>query len=255
MILEDRLAKALNDINAITTTSWQSVISVIDLTLLDEHATAEQLHELASKAQQYSVAALCILPKHLSDISSEISVKRATVANFPSGAQPHQQVLKDINDIATRLRVDEIDYVFNYQAYLAGEQHLALSYCKEAYQVCKEHNLIFKVILETGALPSNASIYEISRAILDHGCNFLKTSTGKIATGATIPAAFSILAAIVDSGVDCGIKVSGGIKIAEQALHFMQLARNMFNQELNSKCFRIGASSLLDEVVKNLQAS
>lgn len=254
MTLEDRLAKTLNDLDAVTTaSSWQDVISVIDLTLLDELATAEQLHELASKAQQYSVAALCILPKHLSDISSEISVKKATVANFPTGAQPHEQVLQNIKNIATTLHVHEIDYVFNYQAYLAGEQNLALSYCKEAYQVCKEHNLIFKVILETGALPSNDSIYEISRSILDHGCDFLKTSTGKIATGATIPAAFSMLAAIVDSGVNCGIKVSGGIKTPEQALCYMQLARQMFNHELNSKCFRIGASSLLGELIKNLR--
>ena len=130
--------------------------------------------------------------------------------------------------------------------YLAGNQDLALSNCHEIYQLCKQHKLTFKVILETGALPSVESIYDLSVAIIDKGCDFLKTSTGKITTGASIPAAFSILAAIVDHDAPCGIKVSGGIKTIEQAFNYMRLAQSMLDRKLDSSWFRLGASSLLD---------
>lgn len=255
MTLDDRLAKTFINIDAAPASmSWQDIIPVIDLTLLDERATPESIHALANKAYKYNVAALCVLPNHLAAISPNIVVKRATVANFPTGAQPHQHVLDAIKNIATTLHVDEIDYVFPYELYLAGQQNMALYQCHDAYQLCKDHGLVFKVILETGALPSNKIIYDISTSILNNGCDFLKTSTGKIATGATIPAVFSMLAAIVDTGVTCGIKVSGGIKTTDQALSYMQLASHMLRSKLNSSCFRIGASSLLDDLIKKLDA-
>lgn len=251
MNLLDRLAKALCDIDtSAMSQTWQDVIPLIDLTLLDSKGTADEIHTLANKAHQNKVAAICVLPEHLSSVSPEIPIKRATVINFPTGAEPHQQALATIEQIATTMQVDEIDYVFPYQDYLLGEQAQALSYCQDAFQLCKKYNLLFKVILETGALPSNEIIYEVSTAILQNGCDFLKTSTGKISTGATIPAVFSMLAAVVDSNVRCGIKVSGGIKTTEQALSYMRLAQYMLNHKLDMHCFRIGASSLLDALLR-----
>lgn len=251
MNLDDRLTTALSDTNAATMPfTWQDAIPLIDLTLLDAHATLDEIHALANKARQNRVAAICILPEHLSYVSPEIYIKRAAVVNFPTGTQPQQKVLNTIEQTATTMRVDEIDYVFPYQAYLSGDQTQALAYCQEVYQLCKKHDLLFKVILETGALPSIEIIYEMSTAILQSGCDFLKTSTGKIATGATIPAVFSMLAAIVDSNIRCGIKVSGGIKTTEQALSYLRLAQHMLPYKLDRNCMRLGASSLLDELLK-----
>ena len=59
-----------------------------------------------------------------------------------------------------------------------------------------------------------------------------------------------MLSALVDSNASCGIKVSGGVKTTEQALTYMHLARYMLNRELDSTCFRLGASGLLDELIK-----
>ncbi len=249
--LNDRLAKTLGDINAATISlAEQDVIPLIDLTLLNADATSDEIHHLAKKSHQHEVAAICVFPKHLAYVSPEISIKRATVVNFPTGAEPQEQVLRAIEQIATTMQVDEIDYVFPYQAYLSGDKIGALAACQEAYQLCKQHNLLFKVILETGALPSSDIIYEISTSVIQRGCDFLKTSTGKTATGATISAVFSMLAAIVDSQMGCGIKVSGGVKTTEQAFDYMRLAQYMLDQKLDSSCFRIGASSLLDELLK-----
>lgn len=251
MNLAERLAVVLGDIDrAVMSPGWQEIVPLIDLTLLAPDASAYQVDMLANKAHQNKVAAICVLPEHLPYISPEISICRATVVNFPTGMQPHQDVLQAIEQVATTMQVDEIDYVFPYQMYLSDEKSQALSYCYEAYQLCKQRNLLFKVILETGAFPTNELMYEVSSAILNQGCDFLKTSTGKIAAGATIPAAFSMLAAIVDSNVRCGIKVSGGIKTTEQAVSYMRLTQYMLGHKLNINCFRVGTSGLLDELLK-----
>jgi deoxyribose-phosphate aldolase len=249
MNLDKKLANTLHEINANQLLSWQEIIPLIDLTLLDTNATITDINQLASNANKYQVAALCVLPEHLDYISPEILVKRATVVNFPTGDQLQQQVLNTISRVATHKPVDEIDYVFPYKTYLAGDKTAALTYCFEVYRLCKQHDLVFKVILETGALTSCEVIYEISTAILQNGCDFLKTSTGKITKGATLPAVFSILSAIVDSHVPCGIKISGGVKTEEQALTYMRLAQHMLNHPLDSSCFRLGASSLLNDLV------
>ena len=74
--------------------------------------------------------------------------------------------------------------------------------------------------------------------------DFLKTSTGKIATGATIPAAVAMLLAISDSNTPCGIKFSGGIKTKEQASLYMRLAEHMRGVTTNKQWFRFGMSQL-----------
>ncbi len=232
--------------------SYQTIAPLIDLTLLDNHATPRDINALVSNANQHHVAAVCILPEHLNYLTPSCGVNLTTVINFPSGNESQQQVLNTIERITALHHINEIDYVFPYQAYLAGQKIGALTHCHHVYSRCKEHGLTFKVIIETGALPSIEVIYELSSAILKNGCDFLKTSTGKIANGATIPAAFSILSAIIDSAKTCGIKVSGGIKTIDQALTFLQLAEYMFKHSLNNTHFRIGASSLLDELIKKM---
>ena len=225
------------------------IARLVDLTLLDSQATANDIEKLSLKGMQHHVAALCILPKHLDLISPKLTIPRATVVNFPSGNEPHDQVLGAIEQIALHHQVDEIDYVFPYQTYLNGGIPQALSSCAKAYQLCKQYGLIFKVILETGALPSPETIYQMSLDVINSGCDFIKTSTGKIATGATIPAATAMLSAILESKTACGIKLSGGIKTVEQAQAYIHLAENMMGLKVDKSWFRLGASSLLDELI------
>ena len=222
----------------------QNIAELIDLTLLNPEATVDDIAKLIANGIKYNVAALCILPQHLAIIPSNCTVTRATVVNFPTGHESHDLVLQTIEQIALHDQIDEIDYVFPYEAYLAGDKPYALACSAEAFQRCKHHNLLFKVILETGALPSSDVIYQMSLDIIHAGCDFIKTSTGKIAIGATIPAAVAMLSAILDSKIACGIKLSGGIRTIEQAQSYIQLAENRMSLKVDKRWFRLGASSL-----------
>ena len=222
---------------------------LIDLTLLDQQATEDDIKQLAQKGAQYNVAALCVHSHHLNFIPPTSTLTRATVINFPTGNESHNDMLNAIDQIAANHFIQEIDYVFPYQRYLQGDKVWALSCSADIYKRCKEHNLLLKVILETGALPSSEAIYQLSLDVIHHGCDFLKTSTGKIATGATIPAAQAMLTAIIDSQQHCGIKLSGGIKTPEQATSYIVLAEKMMGKTANKNWFRIGASSLLDLLI------
>lgn len=227
----------------------KKLIPLIDLTLLDLDATKIDILTCVTKAAQHNVAAVCVFPQHLTFIPSIVPVPRATVVNFPTGNESHEHVLQEIERAIVHNRVNEIDYVFPYQAYLAGDKNSALSFCLTAYQLCQQHCVLFKVILETGALPSSQLIYQLSLDVINNGCDFIKTSTGKISQGASIPAATAMLSAIIDSQQSCGIKLSGGIKTIEDALSYVNLAERMTGKTVNKEWFRIGASSLLDEIV------
>ncbi|STX88224.1 deoxyribose-phosphate aldolase [Legionella londiniensis] len=131
----------------------KQIISLIDLTLLNNNASLDELHALAAKAERYSVAAVCVLPKHLDDIPQEWQIKRATVINFPGGNQNRHDALLAVEAIIKSRKADEIDYVFPYSAYLNGEHDYALSCCHEQFKLCQANNVIFKVILEQAHFP------------------------------------------------------------------------------------------------------
>ncbi len=221
----------------------QKIDALTDLTLLDENASTTHIEQLVAQALERRVAAVCVYPKHLKYISQQI--RRATVINFPSGEQPHDIVLQDLENIIVHHLAEEIDYVFPYTLFLNGRSEEAFSRYRDISQLCTQHQLLLKVILETGAFPSEKLIETVSLALIEQGCTFLKTSTGKISTGATLEAASAILTAIHISNTPCGLKISGGIRTNEQALSYMQLAKTMLNRELDATWFRIGRSVTL----------
>jgi deoxyribose-phosphate aldolase len=220
------------------------VYPLIDLTRLDEAALAEDIDALVAKAQQEHVAAVCVFPQHLAWLPPLEAIQRATVVNFPTGNGVHEQVLRDIEHAIHQQQADEIDYVFAYPAYLAGQKSHALAWCREAYELCQQQGRLFKVILETGALHSVDMIYQLSCDVIENGCDMLKTSTGKINIGASLQAAFAMLSAIKDSQGSCGIKISGGIKTLAQASAYIHLSEQMLDQAVAKNWFRIGASQV-----------
>jgi len=223
------------------------IASLVDLTLLDYHASSDQITALCEKASRYNVAALCVYPQHLTYCNKQLpSFKKATVVNFPSGEQDIKDVLMDIDRCIVEFQADEIDYVFPYQTYLNGNTNNALQHYQQALTHCKQQQVTFKVIMETGAFESLQTLYELSCTLLEFPCDFLKTSTGKIATGATPAAAFCLLTAIANRQSPCGIKISGGIKTPEQAQIYIDMATQILKKLPDNHGFRIGASSLLD---------
>jgi len=218
------------------------ISALLDLTKLDTQATHSDIETLIQKAKLDQVAAICVLPQHLEWVPPLTPIQRATVVNFPKGDQSPQQVLNDIEQAINHHNADEIDYVLAYPTYLSSRRREALAWCRDAYQLCRQHKRLFKVILETGALGTLETIHQASWDVMEAGCDMLKTSTGKLAVGATLPAVFAMLKAIQDRGQPCGIKCSGGIRTVAQASTFIHLAEDILEKSADKTWFRIGAS-------------
>jgi deoxyribose-phosphate aldolase len=228
--------------------SKKTLISCIDLTLLAEDASSEDLKTLNVQATQNQVAAVCVYPHQLASFQSLSGVRLATVVNFPHGNDAVPTSL-DLIEQAIQNKAIEIDYVLPYKDYLSGHKQRALNHCQSISKLCASHNVQLKIILETGAFLEMESIYAVSKELINIGCDFIKTSTGKITQGASLAAAAAILSAIKDSGSTCGIKISGGIKTTVQAQSYAYLAEFVLEKTINKQWFRIGASTLLQELL------
>src|ERR687892_312302 len=90
-----------------------------------------------------------------------------------------------------------------------------------------------------------------ARAAVMAGCDFLKTSTGKAAVGATLEAAAVLLAVIEEAEGKVGFKAAGGIRTAQQAASYLFLAEQLIDPSWASpNTFRFGASTLLDDLLR-----
>ncbi|MDR3442356.1 MAG: deoxyribose-phosphate aldolase [Legionella sp.] len=250
MTLESHFNEVLEQLLRSTSVTAEQLIHCIDLTLLDEHASTEALAQLNQDARINNVAAVCVYSKHLAQFQQLNQIQLATVINFPQAEDALSDSLLAIKQ-AIALGVTEIDYVFPYPMYFSGKKQEALTQCKAIIEVCKNHKLTSKIILETGAFSEIRDIYEVSAQLIQMGGDFLKTSTGKIAQGASLSAVFALLSAIKDNGNGAGFKVSGGVKTPAQAAQYAQLAELISGKQINSSWFRIGASSLLGELLKS----
>ena len=126
----------------------------------------------------------------------------------------------------------------------AVEQYVA------AYR--KNCPVTLKVIIESGEL-SDAEIKKAAEICIVNEVDFIKTSTGKAALGATINATEIILNSIlVNKSQDkVGIKLSGGIRTIEQANEYLELIEKVFGSSwISNKHVRFGASSLLEDIKK-----
>jgi deoxyribose-phosphate aldolase len=237
----------------------QRLYRLIDLTSLNSQDTEADIAALCAKAQSSlgHVAALCVYPEFVPMVAANFagtSVKTATVANFPEGAASLEAVLADIS-VCLQAGAQEIDVVFPYGRYLAGEQQYAHQFVNICKAACGD-DVVLKVILETGALIDPAIIADASYAALAAGADFVKTSTGKISDGATLEAAATMLLVIKHTEPQVrhrlGFKVSGGVRTIEQAAQYVELADRIMGRDwVTPATFRIGASKLVDELLKH----
>lgn len=89
------------------------------------------------------------------------------------------------------------------------------------------------------------------------GADFVKTSTGKESINATLAFGFIMTRAIRDfyfhTGHKVGLKPAGGLKTANDALLWVNLVRTQLGQPwMTNKMFRIGASSLLTNIEREI---
>ena len=115
-----------------------------------------------------------------------------------------------------------------------------------------------KTILEVGELETYENIKKASLIALSAGSDFIKTSTGKISSGASREACLVMARAVrefADSGYGVkGIKVAGGIRDSKDAIRYLVIINEELGAEwLTPEYFRFGASSLLDDVLKQIK--
>ena len=198
--------------------------------------------------------------------SSDIKIASVATA-FPSGQAPLETRLAEV-DSAVTAGADEIDMVVNRGAFLSGRYQEFQDEIAAVKHACGPAHL--KIILETGELGSLdnirlASDLAIEAAVsaphsgnsLEDGEVFIKTSTGKIQPAATMPVCLVMLEAIRDryqsSGERIGMKPAGGIRTAKQALHHLVMVRETLGEQwLDSRLYRFGASSLLDDLIRQI---
>ncbi len=239
--------------------------SLIDLTSLNNNDTNETITKLIKKASLLGpVSAICIYPKFVShsyntlkkeaEVNQKIkNVKIATVVNFPHG---NDSVLNVCTLIGSSIAngAEEIDLVIPYNDINKGVTESTAILVRAAREACGE-KVPLKVIIESGCLESEEKIRLASKIAIANGADFIKTSTGKVPIGATLNAAEAMLSEIKNhfdkTGKWVGLKVSGGVRTSDQASEYVTLARKICGENyITGKTFRIGASSLIDDIYK-----
>ena len=222
-------------------------IPLIDLTTLSGDENAAQIEQICSDAKARKVAAVCVYPQFLPECAKMLKgsgVALATVVNFPSGGDDIGLSVETIESALAK-GASEIDLVAPYHAALDGDIGLTGEMVEAAKAACGD-DVSLKVILETGAFADAASITAIARAAVMAGADTLKTSTGKIAQGASLEAAALLLSVIQEAGGRVGIKLSGGIRTPKDVAGYLHLIDQIMGEEwVSPHNVRFGASSLL----------
>lgn len=236
------------------------IIPLLDLTSLQDDDSAASIEQFCRRAHNRlgSVAAVCVYPAFIQaaqaglDSIGHSDIAIATVVNFPDGDSDIDNVVhattQALNDGAT-----EIDVVIPYRHIINGDNAHPQALLKAVSDSAHRQNALVKVILETGAL-TPAQISQAAAIAIDSGADFLKTSTGKIATGATPAAVSNMLAAIQAAAAQdrVGIKISGGVRSFDDACTYLDLIQqHMGAAWLTPAHVRIGASSLLDALLND----
>lgn len=238
-------------------TAAKHLIHLLDLTSLNKDDTENRIEKLCKKAQTPygNVAAVCIYPKFLplaQEMLADTNIRLATVVNFPEGGADLSK-LRAETEYALEKGAQEIDAVFPYKNFLNKDYQTCADFVAYASKLTgKKHPL--KIILETGVIEKSALIAEATKICIDNGANFVKTSTGKTEVSATPEAANIILETIASGRRNVGFKASGGIRTIDDAKKYLILANTIMGWKwVNPSNFRIGASSLLDNLIEVIE--
>lgn len=242
-------------------------IAMMDLTTLEGMDTPGKVRQLCQKARTPlpsrpdlpSCAAVCVYPDLVKVARQALAGSQVQVAavatGFPSGRTDLPTKLRETR-LAVAAGADEIDMVIDRGAFLAGREERVFDEIVAVKAACGRAHL--KVILETGELGSYDAVARACRIALDAGADFLKTSTGKVAPASTPPVVLLMLQAVRDhylaTGRMVGVKAAGGIRTAKDALRYLVLVHETCGDLwLDPAWFRFGASSLLNDVLMQLE--
>jgi deoxyribose-phosphate aldolase len=210
--------------------SWQTLASVIDHTLLKPDATSEQVKDLCAEAVRYRFACAMVNPAWASmavSILSGTGVPVGVVICFPLGASLVSTLRQEAAAL-TRLGARELDMVIPIGQLKSGNHHAVHHAIHGAATVAHQNGALLKVILETTLL-TMAEKLRGGEIAIQAGADFLKTSTGFAGGGAT-PSDVALLRGL--TGARTGVKASGGIRTLADVRSMLEAGAN-----------RIGASA------------
>lgn len=241
---------------------YELLYSCLDITSLSAADTDSSISEWVEKVvndpSTPPVAAVCVYPARIQAVKSSLGKSGVKIASVCAGF-PASQTLLDIKVFETRYAVqegaEEVDVVLNLGCFFDNKWEEVVQELSELKDYARGAQM--KVILEVGAMKSLQQLREAAIIALFSGADFLKTSTGKEFKGADYESVYLLCTLLksyfLEFDKKVGIKVSGGIKTAEQAIMYYSIVREMLGDEwLTPELFRIGASSLESELRKHL---
>jgi len=201
--------------------SVRDIAAMIDHTLLKPQATDTDIRRLCQEARQYQFVAVCVNPYWVPLAAAELAgsaVRVATVAGFPLGANTTEIKVKEA-ETAIAAGAHEVDMVLNIGELCGGNIDAVQRDIAAVVAASHSRGALVKVIFETALLndEQKTAACHLSK---DAGADFVKTSTGFSANGATV-ADVELMRRIV--GPTMGVKASGGVRTLDD-LHAMYAA-------------------------------
>ncbi|HJS97993.1 MAG TPA: deoxyribose-phosphate aldolase [Terriglobales bacterium] len=259
---------------------WQAAwllraITCMDLTTLSGDDTEERVRRLCAKAKQpiqpelakrleveeldIKVAAVCVYHRFAETALRALEGSGVRVAvvstGFPAGLSPVEERVAEVRRSA-EAGVQEIDTVITRAHVFDGRWQALYDEIAEFKRACG--NAHMKVILGTGDLLTLRNVARASMVAMMAGADFIKTSTGKEPTNATLPVGFVMTRAIreyaQETGMAVGFKPAGGIRTAKQATEWLALMKEELGTPwMRAELFRFGASGLLNDIERQLE--
>lgn len=180
----------------------------IDHTLLRSDATAVDIDVLCEEAVEYGFASVCIPPCYVTQASkllygSEVAV--GTVIGFPFGNQTTESKVFEARQ-AIASGADEIDMVICLGAARAADFALVLEDIRRV--VAASEDTVVKVIIECCLFDDEVK-QRLAEIVAVSGADYVKTSTGFAASGATIEDV-GLLSQVASARIK--VKAAGGIR-------------------------------------------
>jgi deoxyribose-phosphate aldolase len=190
---------------------------LIDHTLLAPGATREDLARACAEARTHGFAGVCVHRNAVAEarrLLAGTQVLPIAVVDFPRGEGATGARVVEAFE-AVRSGAEELDLVIALPALLAGRHEEVLD---DLRAVVRAVPVPVKVIVETARLSREQKV--VAAALVRcAGAAFVKTSTGFEGGGATLDDV-ALLRAVV--GEEMGVKASGGVKTAADALAFVR---------------------------------
>lgn len=199
----------------------QQLAQYFDHTLLKANAQKADLEKLCAEAKEYNFHSIAINSAQVIWCKRQLAgteVQVCSVVGFPLGQTTIESKVFETKDAIAK-GADEIDYVINITelkeknfAYIEREMQSIID-------VCREKDIISKVIFETCYLTDDEK-KQLCQIALQVQPDFIKTSTGFGTDGATFED-IKLMKAEVGDAVK--IKASGGVRTLDMSLKLIEL--------------------------------